>query len=37
VYFRHQADLLSSALSTMVRDGFAVKEMSPNTLDLHQF
>jgi hypothetical protein len=25
VYFRHQADLLSSALSTMVRDGFVAK------------
>jgi hypothetical protein len=37
VYFRHQADLLSSALSTMVRDGFVVNEINSNMLNLHQF
>jgi hypothetical protein len=37
VYRRYQADLLSSALPAMMRDGFVAKEINPNMLDLHQF
>ncbi len=37
VYFRHQAELLNSALSTMVRDGFAVNQIRTEMLEQHEF
>lgn len=37
VYLRPQPHLLYSALSTMVRDGFAVAEVDPSCVSLHEF